>query len=369
MRSGSLINLRTTWIIAKRDLLDALRTLRLLIFVLIPIGFSVFYRIVFASAGDVTVARLVVYDAGHSRLPQTLAQTEDVRIITVSSLEELRQVVVGARAVGGIALPSDYDTALTAGKRPAIHLFANGQLGVGSSQLIYLIEPTLRALAGQQLPAHIETSSIGISPREASRPDFDLQRFLLIMFLTVGSAMTAVMIPASMLVEEKEQHTLKAVLSAPASLADLVAGKGVAGLVCAFLSGVLILALNDGLTGNIVLTGLSLLLTSAFLVEVGLLLGSAFDSLAALNSWSFVALVPLTLPGVVVPAANLGLLELGRTAWVLRLIPTYYTVDAVLRTVNGVASMKAVGADLLALGASILVLFAATVVLLRRRRR
>lgn len=363
------MNLRSTWAIARKDLLDVLQTLRLLIFILMPIGFSLFYRAVFASAGDVTVARLVIYDAGRSRLPQVLAQRENVRVIAVNSLEELQRVVIGARAVGGVVLPSGYDTALTAGKRPAIQLFANGQLGVGSPKLIHMVEPALRAVAGQQLPARIETLTANTDSKDTPRPGFDLQRFLLIMFLIVGSTMTAVMIPASMLVEEKEQHTLKAVLSVPVSYADLLAGKGITGLTCALLSCAIILALNGGLERNVGLTSLVLLLTSLFLVEIGLLLGSLFNSLATLNMWSFVALVPLTLPAVVVPAANLGLLHMGAGAWVLRAIPTYYAVDGVLRTVSGAVSLRAVGIDLLVLSASALVFFAANVALLRRREK
>lgn len=360
------MSFRAAWALAKKDLLDALRTLRLLVFILMPIGFSLFYRAVFASAGDITTARVVVYDAGQSRLAQVLAQTEDVRVIAVGSPDELQRVVVEARAVGGIALSPGYDAALAASRRPPIRLFVNGQLEVNSAQFIYMIEPALRALAGQQPPAHIETLVANANDRDDLRPGFDLERFLLIMFLTVGSTMTAIMIPASMLVEEKEQHTLGAVLSAPASYADLVAGKGIAGLVYALLSGVAILALNGGLSGNVGLTLLVLLLTSILLVEIGLLLGALFDSLATLNTWSFVILVPLTLPGVLVPATSLGLLNLGAAEWVLSVIPTYYAVDAVQRTVNGVVS-QALGLDLLALVASVFSLFVATVMLLRRR--
>lgn len=36
------MSFRATWAIAKKDLLDALRTLRLLIFILLPIGASLF---------------------------------------------------------------------------------------------------------------------------------------------------------------------------------------------------------------------------------------------------------------------------------------------------------------------------------------
>lgn len=362
------MNLRAGWAIARKDLRAAILTPRLLIFIALPIVFSLFYRAVFASAGDITTARVVIYDAGRSRLAQVLAQTDGVRVIAVSSAEELERVVVEARAVGGVALPPGYDAALIAGRRPSLQLWVNGQLGVGTAQLIHLIEPALRALAGQQPPARVETL-IADADSKDTQPGFDLERFLLIVFLTVELTMTAIMVPASMLVEEKVQRTLKVVLTTPASYADFVAGKGAVGLIYALLCGGLILALNGGLSGNVGLTGLALLLTGVFLVEVGLLLGALFDSLAALNTWSFVVLLPLTLPGVLVPATNLGLLNLGAAEWALRAIPTYYTVDAVQRTVSGVVSIKAVGIDLLVLSASALALFVATVALLRRRER
>jgi len=361
------MSLRSIWAIARKDLLEALRTLRLLIFVLLPIGFSLFYRTIFASAGDITTARVVIYDAGRSRLAQVLAQTEDVRVIAVGSWEELEQVVIEAHAVGGIALPPGYDVALVADQRPPLHLLLNGQLEVRASQFIHLLEPTLQALARRQPPAHIETLVVNNDPEIALEPSFDLDRFLLVMFLTVGLTMTAIMVPASMLVEEKEQRTLQAVLVAPASYADFVAGKGFAGLVYAILSGGIILALNGGLRGYVGLTALVLLLTSIVLVEIGLLLGAMFDSPAALNTWSFLVLLPLTLPGVVTPAIRLGLLNMGAAEGVLRLIPTYYTVDAIQRTVSGVFSIRTVGLDLAALSAFAFVLFAATVALLRRR--
>jgi len=379
------MSFRATWAIAKKDLLDALRTLRLLIFILLPIGASLFYRTIFASAGDLATARLVIYDTSGSRLPQVLAQAppkvghiEGVRVIVVGSLEELRRVVVEARAVGGIALPSGYDAALIAGQRPTIRLFVNGQLEVSSTQLIHMIEPALRALAGRQPPARIETLIANADSKDVPRPDtvqdcpvlcFDIQRFLLIMFLTVGLTMTAIMIPSSMLVEEKEQRTLGAVLVAQASYADFVAGKGLAGLVYALLSGVIILALNGGLSGEVGLTILVLLLSCIFMVEIGLLLGALFDSLAALNTWSFVILMPLTLPGVLVPATSLGLLDLGTAEWVLHTIPTYYMIDAVQRAVSGAVSTVDAVTDLLVLGISALLLFAAAVVLLRRQEK
>jgi len=363
------MNFRAIWAIARKDLLETLRTLRLLIFVLLPIVFSIFYRTVFASAGDISTARVVIYDAGKSRLPQMLAQTENVRVIVVGSAEELERVVIESRAVGGIVLPPDYDAALISAQRPALRILLNGQLRVRATQFIHLIEPALRSLAGQHIPANVETLSVNTTPDDDIRLVFDLERFLLIMFLTVELTMTAVMVPASMLVEEKTQHTLKAVLAAPVSYADFVTGKGIAGLTCALFSGGIILALNGGLSGNVGLTALVLLLSATFLVEIGLLLGTLFDSLTALNTWSFVLLVPLTLPGVLIPALNLGLLNPGAGAWILHLIPTYYTVDALQWAVSGLGSFRNVGLDLLVLSAVVLLLFAATVTMLRRRHK
>jgi ABC-2 type transport system permease protein len=361
------VSLRVLWAIAKKDLLEALKTLRLLIFVLLPLGFSLFYRIVFSSAGDVTIPRVVIFDAGASRLPQVLVQMADVRVVMVGSVGELERVVLGAGAVGGLALPPGYDAALAAGKRPALRLFVNGQLGVNATQLIHLIEPSLRALAGQRSPAHVETLALDADSHGKLRPRFDLDGFLLVMFLTTGLAMTAAMVPASMLVEEKERRTLVVIETSPASYADLIAGKGIAGSAFALLSGGLILALNGGLRGQIGLTLLVLLFSALFFVGVGLLLGAAFESSATLNAWSLAVLLPLTLPGVLVPASDLGLLNLGAAAWVVRVVPTYYLVDAVQWAVNGAADLSTIGADLAVLAISCFALMGLAVVWLRRR--
>jgi len=363
------MNLRLVGAIVIKDLLEALRSLRLLAFVLLPVGLTVFYRLIFASAGDVTTVRVVIYDAGHSRLPQVLAQMEDVRLIGVGSIDELQRVVLESKAVGGMVLPPDYDAALRAGSRPSLRLYANGQLKVSPTQFLHLLEPALRAQAGQQSPARLQMVSVNQDGGQNARPVFDLERFMLVMFVTMGVVTTAVMVPAFLLVEEKEQHTLSALLISPASLGQVVVAKGLTGLGCALLAGVMILAIAGGLGGKLGLTLLALFFSTLFLVGLGLLLGVLFESQWALNAWGVLVLLPLTLPGVLVPAADLGLLQTGGGERFLRAIPTYYLVDAIPRTVTGVVSPAALAIDLLLPGIASLGLWIGLVWLLRRWER
>ena len=60
--------------IARKDLIDALRNARLLVIILMPIGFSLLYGFIFASSGDITQVNVAVYDPGGSQLVDQLDQ-------------------------------------------------------------------------------------------------------------------------------------------------------------------------------------------------------------------------------------------------------------------------------------------------------
>ena len=110
--------------------------------------------------------------------------------------------------------------------------------------------------------------------------------------------MVGIFVVPYLLVEEKEKGTLKAVLVSPATYADVVAGKGLVGLFYALLVAVILLLLNGGFGGNVVITLLSVVLGSIFLVQVGLLMGAAFKAINQVNSWSSIVMIVLMLPGM-----------------------------------------------------------------------
>jgi len=79
---------------------------------------------------------------------------------------------------------------------------------------------------------------------------FDYSSYLVTLFLSMGLIITGVYVVPAILVEEKEKHTLEAVLVTPASFPDLVAGKALVGIVYSLLSAGIVLLLNHGFSGN-----------------------------------------------------------------------------------------------------------------------
>lgn len=356
---------RTIVAIARKDFLDAVRNARLLVIILMPIGFSLLYGFIFASSGDITQVTIVVYDPGHSQLVEDLAQPENIHIVRVASPGEIEEVMRAETAIGGLVIPADYDGALREGRQPALRVLVNGSLGGRARTLPRMVEGTLRAMLGHDPPARIEIRAL--NPRPEPEREFDFQRFMLIIWLMMTLTMIGVMIPPTLLVEEKEKKTLATLLVTPASYADVVAAKAIIGFIYVALVALVILAMNQGLRSDIPLTVLVISLSSLFVVELGLCMGALFNSVMSLNTWNFVVMLPLMMPGILVPVISAGVFRLGAVEMVIRLIPTYYTARAMQEVFDGTATPGSIAGDVVVLLAGIAITFAAAIVLLRRR--
>jgi ABC-type Na+ efflux pump permease subunit len=100
-------------------------------------------------------------------------------------------------------------------------------------------------------------------------------------------------------IEEKESHTLEALLVSPANFSQLVAGKLIAGAVYCLIAATIILLINFRLIVHWDLMLATVLLGTAFAVGVGLLLGMLFDNAASLGLWSSLLTLVLLLAPLV----------------------------------------------------------------------
>jgi ABC-2 type transport system permease protein len=101
-----------------------------------------------------------------------------------------------------------------------------------------------------------------------------------IQLMMMGIALTPVLF-----VEEKETHTLEALLASPAQPAQIVGGKAAVGIVYGLLAVALILLFNGYLFVRWDLVILALLASLAFSVALGLLLGACCENPATLGLW------------------------------------------------------------------------------------
>ena len=174
-------------------------------------------------------------------------------------------------------------------------------------------------------------------------------------------AMTGALVVPLLLVEEKEKRTLDFLLTSPASLTDIITGKALTGVTYSLLIGGVLLALNHKQIGNWPLTLLTILLGLLFVVAIGLFMGSLFQNTMQVNTWASLVLFALLTPAFPAP----GLPAALETA--MRLIPSYYFIEALKLSLAGTAS-PGIWADLAVVLACTLLAFSAATWALRRER-
>jgi len=352
---------RAIWVIARKDIVDAIRNLYILFGLVLPIGVSLLFRLLFSNLGELGTLTIAVHDPGGSHVVAELREMSEVRLLEVNSLEQLSEKVE-KEAVGGLALPLGFDVDVAAGERPELTVYVNTRRGGGERFAFQtLVERKLWTLDGRESP--VRTTFVNVSrPGGTKDPvEFDFERYLLVVALVMALAMVGSFVVPTLLVEEKEKHTLDALLVSPASPADVVASKALTGLVHSMLTTGVLIVMNRGWQGNWPVTVVAILLGALFMVMVGLLMGGLFHTTAQVNTWSSIVMLALTMPSwftiLPVPA-------LLQTA--LRLNPTHYVVEALSLSLAGEASLTRVGGHLAVLAGSVVLIFIAVVWTLRR---
>lgn len=364
-----MVNARITVVIAKKDLIDAIVNMRLVVAIVLPIGMSVLFGQLFGGFDDGNsapghVAVVPVYDAGQSRLVEFVDSQSGYRVERVTSLAELEARIEAGDADVGLVFPAGFDEAVAVGQQPEMVLVVNEDYG-RSSGLHVLLETELRKMAGQEIPGEIDVQVVNARPGAERTGEQEMLPMWLIMSLVLlGSSVVP-----TLLVEEKEKWTLRAVTVTPATYADVVAGKAMVGMVYGVLAAMVLLALNDGLSGQVAVTVGVVLLSTLVLVELGLLLGGIFEDIASLNTWSSVLSLALMLPGMLASFLSSGVFKLGLLGTVMWLFPTYYVLDAVNLSIVGQATPSTLAVDVLMLSGLALVLFVIVIRSLRRREQ
>jgi len=284
---------------------------------------------------------------------------EGLAIERVASEDEVRQAVRDGRFIAGIALPADTLARLLAGDRPTVRVFfaADTPPEVRDAIAAILQELGYR-MTGRSLAIEVSEEVLGpdlagtpLPPRDRLRP---LLAVMLIMMETMGLA--------TLISEEIERRTIHALLVTPATVADVFAAKGIAGISLAFGQAALFMAIVGGLNQQPLIVLLALFLGAVLVIAAGFIIGAVAQDMLSVLGWSMPVIIILIIPsiGVAFPGSVTG--------WI-RALPTYYLVDTVHRASNFGASWGAVWQNLLMLAGFDLALASFGVVFLRRRMR
>lgn len=354
------MNSRVVSAFAQKDIVDAIRNRYLLGALLTPVFVAVLLRVLLPGITNVNFT-MVVHDPGGSRLVSELRAMPQMKVIAAASAEAVPNELEKSKAVGGLAIPANFDADIAAGKQPELVAYINNkQSDIEQAVFRQLLERQFLTSVKERLPAHLNWIDVNKEAR-AETPALNLNQMLLPMLLLLTFAMAGALVVPLLLVEEKEKRTLDFLLTSPASLSEIIAGKALTGVVYSVLFAGILLAVNYKLVANWPLTLLTILLGIVFVVAVGLFMGALFENTMQVNTWAglvlFVLLAP-SFPSLRLPA----ILERA-----LHFVPTYYFVEALRSALAGTSSPKFWG-HLAVVLASTVVAFAAAIWALRRQQ-
>lgn len=347
--------------ITRKDVIDAIRNRYLLTALITPLFVALLFRLLLPAVNDKSILTIVVHDSGNSAMTAEMRKVPQMSVVDATSAEAMESEVQKHKAIGGLVVPVNFDSDATAGKQPELKVYVNNKKSVfEQSAFRRLLNQQVRAVVKQPEPAHLVWIDVDKDTSEQNRRGVALDQMMLPLLLILTLGMVGSMVVPLLLVEEKEKRTLDFLLSSPARLKEIVAGKALTGMAYTLLIAGLLLFLNRQFVGNWLWMALSILLGMVFVVAVGLLLGSLLNNTMQVNTWAGTVLIVLMAPSF----PSFGLPAALDTA--MRFVPTYYLTRALELSLSENPTSHVWG-HLAVVLACTLVAFTAAVWALRRR--
>jgi len=264
-------------------------------------------------------------------------QGQGVAFESLASEDALINAVEDGDYTAGVVLSADFNTSMVAGERTALTLyyaanlpaelreavealFSGSSFGVMTGNVTITQEVIGVDRVGQQIPL-----------RDRALPMFAV---LVLIIETLGLA--------SLIAEERETCTVRALMVTPMNISGLFVSKGIVGIGLAFSQAALLMLVTGGLNTNPLLVLLILLLGSLLVTGLAFLIASFARDMMSVMGWGVVALLILIVPSFTFLAPGLS------SDWV-QLVPSYYLIDAVDQIVNLGASAADITINLLVL--------------------
>jgi len=288
---------------------------------------------------------------------ELIHQEEGLEFEVFDSEEALREAVTEGEYAAGVALPADIMDKFAAGQKPHVVLYYSSG---APAEIKDTIEVMVRDLAymqtGQPLAIEVSAEVLGPDMLGAQIATRDRMRLLMAVMLIMFEMMGL----ASLITEEVEQGTIRALLVTPMSVRDLFAAKLIMGVGLAFTQGVLFMAIVGGLSQQPIIILLALFLGSILFTGTGFLIASLSRDMLSSMGWGITILLIYSIPsfGVMFPGVITG--------WA-KAIPSYYLTDIIHRASNFNAGWGDVWLNMLILVGFIAVIVWGGIMVLRRK--
>ena len=247
--------------------------------------------------------RAYVFDASGSSFVEEFSRGESYRLLEMPYEEAmLREVSVTVAGTIGLALPADLEAILEGDEPLEVEAYYTHALKRSEKdELMTLFTSGLSEALNREVIINTEGNELFPAPDAGGHP-FMVSISLAISILTIGMSLVPLL-----MIEEKERHTIDALLVSPASYGQIVLGKALAGIFYCTVAALVVYVFNINLLATGWVAVIAVLAGALFTVSVGLLLGVLFEQQANMNMVMGLLLMVLMVPMLlsIVPAANI----------------------------------------------------------------
>jgi ABC-2 type transport system permease protein len=255
---------------------------------------------------------------------ELIQEEEGLDIVLFESEESLKEAVTDGVYQAGIALPADIMDKFASGEKPRIILyFSTDTLGEVKDAVETMVRELAYLQTGQALAIDISAEILGQDMLGEQVPIRDRIRILLVIMIIMFEMMGL----ASLITEEVEQGTIRALLVTPMSVRDLFIAKLIMGTSLALIQGILFMAIVGGFNQQALIIILALLLGCTLFTGTGFLIASLARDMLSSMGWGITILLIYSIPSFSVMFPGII------TDWA-KAIPTYYLADTLHQASN-----------------------------------
>lgn len=317
------MNLARAWRITTREFRLGPRSPVFIWVLLLPVAISFLISAVFGGLLDPD-ARLGIVDLGSSEITAVAQDLDGISVRIVNDPDSLRSQVQAHDLDAGLVLAAGFDETLRSGGSPQLDFYVAGE-SLASNRAVLALTATdlIREVGGMEPPVAISVIPIG------DEDYVPIRDRLLPIVVYYAVVMAALFLPASSMLDEREKHTLDALLVTPTTMREVLTGKAMLGVIMGVALGVVSLALNQAMGERPLEVILFLLVGSIMMAELGLILGSLVKDANSLYTAIKGGGVFIALPVIFIIWPTLP-------QWISKLAPTYYFLQPVYDiAVNG----------------------------------
>jgi ABC-type transport system involved in multi-copper enzyme maturation permease subunit len=277
--------------IASKDIIDALKNRTLL---MIVIGVLLLMLTNPALTWLVNRNRpvLVIYSPEMPVILQSLESRGDLRLVLVDSLEQMQaDVLQPKQTIIGVIVPTGVGEDLH-GEVTLEGYTAHWVSQSEGRERVRFFEAALSEASGRRVNINIEGNRL-----YPAQSDSYMFTMISLSLTTMILLMGLVLVPY-LFIEEKESHTLEALLVSPVHFWQLVIGKMIAGGVYCLVAAAIVLLFNYRLILHWELMVSAVFVGTCFAVALGLLLGMLFENAASMGLWTSLLTVGLIVPPI-----------------------------------------------------------------------